>query len=93
MGSPISPIVANLYMENFEVKAINTAPHPLISGRDMLMTPSPSSSHHREELSWITSIPLTSIYNLLVKTKEKMDPSIERLQFIIISLCMLAILI
>ena len=74
MGSPISHIVANLYMENFEVKAISTAPHLLISGREMLMTPSPSSSHHREGLSWITSIPLTSIYNLLVKTKEKMDP-------------------
>ena len=29
MSSPISPIVANLYMENFEVEAINTAPHPL----------------------------------------------------------------
>ena len=28
MGSPVSPIVANLYMENFEVEAINTAPHP-----------------------------------------------------------------
>ena len=27
MGSPISPIVANLYMENFEEKAISTAPH------------------------------------------------------------------
>ena len=27
MGSSISPIVANLYMENFEVEAINTAPH------------------------------------------------------------------
>ena len=25
MGSPISPIVANLSMEDFEVKAINTA--------------------------------------------------------------------
>ena len=35
MGSPISPIFANLYMENFEVEAINTAPHPLIFGRDM----------------------------------------------------------
>ena len=29
MGSPISPIVANLYMKAFEVKAFNTAPHPL----------------------------------------------------------------
>ena len=28
MGSPISPIVANLYMENFEEKAISTTPHP-----------------------------------------------------------------
>ena len=28
MGSPISPIVANLHMENFEVEAINRAPLP-----------------------------------------------------------------
>ena len=28
IGSPISPIVANLYMENFEEKAISTAPCP-----------------------------------------------------------------
>ena len=28
MDSPISPIVANLYMEDFEVKAMNTSPHP-----------------------------------------------------------------
>ena len=28
MGSPISPIVANLYMEDFEVRTINTSPHP-----------------------------------------------------------------
>ena len=27
MGFPISPIMANLYMENFEVRAINTSPH------------------------------------------------------------------
>ena len=29
MVSPVSPIVANLYMEDFETKAINTAEHPL----------------------------------------------------------------
>ena len=28
MGSPISPIVANLYMENFELRALNTSPNP-----------------------------------------------------------------
>ena len=28
MGSPVSPIVANLYMECFEQKALSTAPQP-----------------------------------------------------------------
>ena len=28
MGSPLSPIVANLHMESFEVKALRSAPHP-----------------------------------------------------------------
>ena len=27
MGSPVSPIVANLYMENFEVEALASAPN------------------------------------------------------------------
>ena len=47
MGSPISPIVANMYMEQFENQAINTAPHPPFSGEDLWMTPSPSCSHPR----------------------------------------------
>ena len=29
MDSPVSPIVANLYMENLEQKTLSTAPHPL----------------------------------------------------------------
>ena len=28
MGSPINPIVANLYMESFELETIRSAPHP-----------------------------------------------------------------
>ena len=28
MGSPISPLIANLFMEEFEVKAPSTSPHP-----------------------------------------------------------------
>ena len=39
MGSPVSPIVANLYMEYLEPKTISTAPHPLGSGAGMWMTP------------------------------------------------------
>ena len=39
MGSPVSPIVANLYMEYLEQKALSTAPHPSSSGAGMWMTP------------------------------------------------------
>ena len=35
MGSPLSPIVANIYMEHFETRALETAPHPPPSGRDL----------------------------------------------------------
>ena len=28
MGSPLGPIVANIFMENFEKEAVDTAPHP-----------------------------------------------------------------
>ena len=28
MGSPLSPIVANIFMESFEQQALDTAPHP-----------------------------------------------------------------
>ena len=32
MGSPISALIANLFMEEFEVKAINCAPHSPVYG-------------------------------------------------------------
>ena len=39
VGSPVSPIVANLYMEYLEQKALSTAPTPLSSVAGMWMTP------------------------------------------------------
>ena len=38
MGSPVSPIVANLYMEFLEQKALSTAPHLSDSGTGLWMT-------------------------------------------------------
>ena len=32
MGSPISPLIANLPMEQFEVKALSTLPHTPVFG-------------------------------------------------------------
>ena len=63
MGSSISPIVANLYMEGFEVKAINTSPHLLLCGKDMLMTHSKSSKQLTKETFWIISTPKIRIFN------------------------------
>ena len=28
MGSPINPLIANLFIEEFEAKALQSAPHP-----------------------------------------------------------------
>ena len=58
MGSQINLIVANLYMENFEVEAINTAPHPPYLWKryvDDTFTII-KSSHRREFLDYINSI-------------------------------------
>ena len=58
MGSPISPIVANIFMEDFEQKAISTAPHlPYFWKRyvDDTFTIL-ESSHRRAFLDYINSI-------------------------------------
>ena len=47
MGSPVSPIVANLYMEFLEQKAPSTAPHPPGSGTGLWMTPLLSTRKRR----------------------------------------------
>ena len=39
MGSPISQIVANLYMENFEMRALQSLPNPPLLWMGLLMTP------------------------------------------------------
>ena len=39
MGSPVSPFVANIYMEAFEERALSTALHPQRYGRGMWMIP------------------------------------------------------
>ena len=41
MGSPLSPLVANCYMEQFEKVVISIAPHPHHCGYDTWMTHSP----------------------------------------------------
>ena len=35
MGSPLSPIAANIFMERFEEEILATAPHPQVCGKDM----------------------------------------------------------
>ena len=42
MGSPVSPIVANLSMECFERKALRSAINPPRHGLGLLMTPGSS---------------------------------------------------
>ena len=54
MGSPVSPIVANLYMEYLEQKALSTAPHPLGSGTGMWMTPLLSTRKPTNKASYNT---------------------------------------
>ena len=39
MGSPISPLIANLFMEEFEAKSLQSALHPLTYGLGLWMVP------------------------------------------------------
>ena len=59
MSSPVSPIVANLYMEYLEQKALSTAPTPLGSGAGLWMTPLSSTRKSTDKDSFNTSIVLT----------------------------------
>ena len=78
MGSSLSPIIANLYMEEFETKALNTAPTTLLTGKSVekisLMTHLLSSkSVIRKNFSnHINSIWRFS-YSLLQKSHKQME--------------------
>ena len=54
MGSPVSPIVANLYMEYLEQKALSTAPNPPNTGAGMWMTPLSSTRKLTNKTSYNT---------------------------------------
>ena len=54
MGSPVSPIVANLYMEYLEQKALSTASTPQSSGAGMWMTPLSSTRKSINKASFNT---------------------------------------
>ena len=75
MGSPVSPIVANLYMEHLEQKALNTAPHPLGSGASLWMTPLSSTRRSTNKTSFNTSTVLTLPSGLQWRTTRRMGPS------------------
>ena len=72
MDSPVSLIVANLYMEYLEQKALSTAPHPLGSGTGLWMTPLSSTRRSTNKTSFNTSIVLTLSSGLQWRTTRRM---------------------
>ena len=75
MGSPVSPIVANLYMEYLEHKALSTAPQPPGSGTGMWMTPLSSTRKSTNKTSFNTSTVLTLPSGLQWSTTRRKVPS------------------
>ena len=75
MGSPVSPIVANHYMEYLEQKALSTAPHPLGSSTSLWMTAMSSTRRSTNKTSFTTLMVLTLPSGLQWKTTRRMGPS------------------
>ena len=71
MGSPISPLSANLFMEEFEIMAISSTPHPAYS-LHLWMTPLSSNRQNTVTSSSSTSTPKTPISSSLLRTPKKM---------------------
>ena len=75
MGSPVIPIVANLYMESLEQNALSPAPHPPCSGAGLWMTPLSSTRRSTNKASFNTSAVLTLPSSLQWRTTRRMGPS------------------
>ena len=77
MGSPISPIVANLFMEDLEVQAINTSPSPpVLWKRYVDDTFTIIKKQHKNSFLEILNSINPSI-NYPVKKQELMDPCLS----------------
>ena len=74
MGSPFSPIVANLYMECFETKALSSAINPPGHGIGLWMIHGSSKNRHTNKNSWTTSIAWTQQLSLQWKGLKQMEP-------------------
>ena len=75
MGSLVSPIVANLYMEYFEQKAVRTAPTPTAYCTGMWMTHVSSTRKSINRTSFNTSTVLTMPSSLQWRPTRRMGPS------------------
>ena len=64
MGSPVSPIVANLYMEHFEGKALASAANPPRNGIGLWVTHGSFNNRPVNKNSWNTYIQLIQLLSL-----------------------------
>ena len=74
MGSLVSPIVTNLYMESFERKALSSAINPPGHGTGLWMTHGSSINRLTNKNSWTTSIAWTQQLSLQWKELKQMEP-------------------
>ena len=75
MGSLVSSIVANLYMEYLQQKALKYCPHPLGSGAGLWMTPLSSTRRSTHKTSFNTLKVLTLPSGLQWRTTRRMGPA------------------